>query len=296
MVRTIGNPLSWGASALLSAGAHAADATEHMGGREDERPVACDLATDDLHEALRAGLDDFTALRSDVMFICLLYPFIGLVLAWAALDTALLPQLFPLASGFALVGPVAALGLYEMSRRREAAGTARWSDAFKVLQAPALAPILAMAVYLVGIYAVWLVAATGLHAITLGPEPPASASAFAEDVFTTAAGWTMIVIGTAVGALFAALVLVVSLVSFPMLLDRKVGLPTAVVTSVAVARRNPRVVATWGAIVAGSLALGTVPLFLGLIFALPILGHATWHLYRRAVRFEPVEETGAQAG
>ena len=289
MVRTIGNPLSWGASAVLSAGSHAADATEHLGGQSNEHPVARDLTMNDLHEALRAGVDDFTALRSDVIFICLLYPIMGLVLAWIALNAELLPHLFPLASGFALVGPVAGLGLYEMSRRREATGHAAWSDAFKVLQAPALAPILVLGAGLVLIYALWLVAASGVYALTLGPEPPASVTGFIADVFTTGAGWTMAVIGTAVGAVFAALVLVISLVSFPMLLERDVGLPVAVVTSVAVARRNPRIVATWGVIVAGSLAVGTIPFFLGLIFALPILGHATWHLYRRAVRFEPVD-------
>jgi len=289
MVRTIGNPLSWGVSALLSAGSHAADATEHLGGQADERPVARSLTMSDVHDSLRAGVEDFTALRSDVIFICLLYPILGLVLTWIAFDAALLPHLFPLASGFALVGPVAGLGLYEMSRRREATGHAAWSDAFKVLQAPALAPILALGVYLIAIYALWLVAASGIYTLTLGPEPPASATAFIGDIFTTGAGWAMIAIGTAVGAVFAALVLVISLVSFPMLLDRDVGLPTAVVTSIAVARRNPRIVATWGVIVAGSLAVGTIPFFLGLIFALPILGHATWHLYRRAVRFEPVE-------
>ena len=118
---------------------------------------------------------------------------------------------------------------------------------------------------------------------TLGPEPPASLTAFARDVFTTGAGWAMVVIGMAVGLLFAVLVLAVSVVSFPMLLDREVGLGLAIMTSVRVVAANPRPLAVWGLIVAGSLLIGSIPLFVGLIFVMPVLGHATWHLYRKTV-------------
>jgi uncharacterized membrane protein len=106
---------------------------------------------------------------------------------------------------------------------------------------------------------------------------------FVRDVLTTSAGWTMIVLGLIVGFAFALLVLAISVVSFPLLLDRHVGVPTAIITSVRVARKNPRVIATWGLIVAAGLVLGSVPLFIGLVVVMPILGHATWHLYRHAI-------------
>jgi uncharacterized membrane protein len=122
--------------------------------------------------------------------------------------------------------------------------------------------------------------------LTLGPEPPASVAAFFSDVFTTGAGWTMIAVGVGVGFLFAVLVLAISVVSFPLLLDRDVGLPTAVITSVRAVAANPETMAIWGLIVAAGLVIGSIPFFLGLAIVLPVLGHATWHLYRRIVPAE----------
>ena len=156
-----------------------------------------------------------------------------------------------------------------------------WGIAFRVLKCPALGPIAAMALYLVALFFVWLVVAAELYGFTLGPAAPASVSAFLHDVFTTGAGWTLIVLGTGIGFVFAAVVLAVSLVSFPMMIDRHVGLPVAVPTSVRVARENPVTVAAWGLIVAACWLLGAIPALLGLVLVLPILGHGTWHLYRR---------------
>jgi uncharacterized membrane protein len=136
---------------------------------------------------------------------------------------------------------------------------------------------------LVAIFLFWLVAAESIYEVTLGPQPPESINAFFRDVFTTDAGWTLIVVGVGVGFLFAALVLVISVVSFPVLLDRDVGLGAAVWTSVRVVIANPGPMAGWGLIVAGGLLIGTIPLFLGLVFVIPVLGHATWHLYRKVV-------------
>ena len=106
------------------------------------------------------------------------------------------------------------------------------------------------------------------------------------DVFTTGAGWAMIVAGNTVGFLFAVLVLTISVVSFPLLLDRDVGLYTAVATSVRAVVKNPGPMAVWGLIVAVGLAVGSLPALLGLVFVMPILGHATWHLYRKVVATE----------
>jgi uncharacterized membrane protein len=122
-----------------------------------------------------------------------------------------------------------------------------------------------------------------IYVFTLGPEPPPSVAAFLSEVFTTGAGWAMIAIGIGVGFLFAALVLAISVVSFPMLLDRNVGIGTAVSTSMRTVAANPGIMALWGLIVAGGLVLGSLPLFVGLVVVLPVLGHATWHLYRTVV-------------
>lgn len=283
MVKTIGNPLSFVAGVFGSGSNYVSDGVKELG-EADEAPVEIrTLDVSDLKEALRKGYDDFTTMRTDVMFIVLIYPVIGVLLAWFAVNRELLPMLFPLISGFALLGPVFAVGLYEMSRRREAGLDAGWSHAFGVASSPSFVPIVVLGGYLFAVFFLWMAVAFGLYRLTLGPTPPASAAAFVADVFTTSAGWVMLTAGTAIGFVFAAAVLAISVVSFPMLLDRHVGLSKAVVTSVKVMTQNPVAVALWGAIVVVMLGLGVLTLFVGLIFVLPVLGHATWHLYRQAV-------------
>lgn len=287
MAHAIRNPAQWLVEQVMALSGHVRETTAELGG-DEAAPGAADIAVrdltfDDIRAALDSGVKDFAACRTDVVFLCILYPIMGFLLAWLASEHGLLPLMFPIVSGFALVGPVAAVGVYEMSRRRERGESVNWATALDVLQAPSFGAIVVLGLFLLVVFGVWILAADAIYALTLGPEPPVSVTGFASDVLTTGAGWAMIVIGVAVGFVFAAAVLALSVVSFPMLLDRPVGFPLAVLTSVRVTRRNPKVVAAWGLIVAASLAVGSIPLLLGLVFVLPILGHATWHLYRRAV-------------
>ena len=120
--------------------------------------------------------------------------------------------------------------------------------------------------------------------MTLGPYLPTSIAAFAHDIFTTPAGWTLMAAGVGAGFLFALLVFAVSAVSFPLLLDRDdVGLDVAIRTSFRAVAANLWVMAVWGMIIAGSMMLGSIPALIGLIIVIPVLGHATWHLYRRVI-------------
>jgi len=284
MDKTIGNPLSWAASHLASTGSHIAASAEELGGEANVPvPEVAALTNDDIVDSLRDGWDDFLASRADAIFAILIYPVVGLLLIGLGLRMESAHLIFPLAAGFAILGPVAAVGLYEVSRRREAGEDVNWTHAFGVISSPAFGAILLLGLYLLGLFMLWMIAAHGIYAATLGPGAPASLGSFLSEVFATGAGWTMIVIGIAVGFVFALVALAISVASFPLLVDRHVGVPVAVVTSVRVFKRNPGVILTWGAIVALGLVLGSIPLLLGLIVVIPVLGHATWHLYRRAV-------------
>jgi uncharacterized membrane protein len=283
MANTIGNPLSWGARLLGAAGHDIGEVVREIGGEHVAEPEIRHIGIDDIRIALRLGLADFVALRTDVIVVGLLYPVIGACLVWVTFHQNLLPLVFPLISGFALVGPAAAVGLYEMSRRREAGEPTSWTDGFAVLHSARFGAIMVLGLGLLAIYIVWMVLAYGIFLATMGPDVPASASVFVHDVLTTSPGWAMMAVGIPAGFVFAVLVLATSVVSFPLLLDRHVGLPKAVVTSVRAARQNPLIVGLWGAIVAALLAVGSIPFLLGLAVVLPVLGHATWHLYRRMV-------------
>jgi uncharacterized membrane protein len=284
---TIRNPIEWATDQIKLAGLVVGSASRAGVGIEENLtpalPEIRHLTIADLGDVLAKGLDDFAAYRTDVVFLCAIYPVIGLVMARLAFGYGMLPLLFPLASGFALIGPFAAVGLYEMSRRREGGGNVAWPDAFGVIGSHSFGAIVVLGLLLVATFLLWLIAAESIYELTLGPQPPVSVGSFARDVFTTATGWTMIVVGIGVGFLFALLVLMISVVSFPLLLDRDIGLGTAISTSMRAVILNPGPMVIWGLIVAGGLVLGSIPLFLGLIFVMPVLGHATWHLYRKVV-------------
>ncbi|WP_448202512.1 DUF2189 domain-containing protein [Azospirillum sp. sgz302134] len=284
---TIRNPAEWGAanfkfwSHTVAEASHAVSPTAED--RVAQEPTVRRIRTADLRAVLAKGLQDFMAYRTDVFFLCLIYPVVGLVLAEAMFHGSMLHLLFPLASGFALIGPFAAVGLYEMSRRREEGETVSWADAFGVTRSPRFGAILVMGLILAAIFVVWMLVAEGIYMVTLAPQAPEGLGDFLHALFTTRAGWAMIVLGIGVGFLFAVLVLAISVVSFPLLLDRPVGVATAIRTSIRATLKNPEPMALWGLIVAAGLVIGSIPAFVGLAIVMPVLGHGTWHLYRRLV-------------
>jgi uncharacterized membrane protein len=235
----------------------------------------------DLSASLRRGTEDFIACRSDAILLCIMYPIAGLVMSRLVVGYDILPLVFPMVAGFALLGPLLATGLYELSRRRAEGEPVNWGAAFAPFSGPAIGSMVALGLGLLAVFALWMLTAALLYDVTLGPKPPISAVAFVHSVLHTGPGLLMAVLGIGIGAVFASIVLAVSVVSFPMLLDRHCGVGIAVRTSLQVVRTNPRLMAIWGLIVAGGLFVGALPFLIGLAFVMPVLGHATWHLYKR---------------
>ena len=252
-------------------------------GLDQAQPQIRKITFADLQEALTRGVDDFLAMPSHAVFLCLIYPVVGFVLARLVLGANVLPLLFPLAAGFALIGPLAALGLYEMSRRREQGLDVSWKHALDIRRSPSLGAIVVLGLMLVAIFLVWIAVAQAIYVATFGYVPAASMPDFINQVFTTPQGWTLAIIGNLVGFLFAVVVLSLTVVSFPLLLDRDVGVATAILTSMRAVLANPVTMAMWGLIVAALLLIGSLPAFFGLAVVVPILGHATWHLYRKVI-------------
>jgi uncharacterized membrane protein len=156
-----------------------------------------------------------------------------------------------------------------------------------VLHSPSLAAIVSLGLLLMTIFLIWLAVAEAIYVANFGYGAPTSIPQFVDDLFNTSAGWNLIIIGTGVGFLFAVLTLTISAVSFPLLLDRDIGAAVALLTSIRVVATNPVTMALWGLIVAALLVIGSVAFFLGLTVVIPVLGHATWHLYRKAVEPGP---------
>ena len=246
-------------------------------------PQVRKIAVADLWDALRSAWGDLAATRDDILFIGVVYPAAGLLLAGLASGADLLPMVFPLVSGFAILGPVAAVGLYEMSRRRELGDHVNWLDAFGVLRSPALGSILGLGLVFMALFGLWLGAAYEINLATLGAAAPPTLTAFEQNLFWTEGGRTLIVAGIGAGFVFALVAFVIGVVSFPLLLDRDVDMWVAVATSFRAVAANPGVMALWAVIVAGSLVLGSIPALVGLIIVMPLLGHATWHLYRKLI-------------
>lgn len=249
-------------------------------------PPAAEVAsigTDDLKDAIREGWADFMARPTSAIFLIVIYPFLGLLLYRFTFDQALLPLLFPIASGFALVGPLTAVGLYEISRRRARNEAVDGVSAYQSVGGEIIVPIVQIGLLLLVIYAAWLGMAQLIYLATMGSFEPAGLGDLLATVVSSGAGWALIALGCGVGFLFALVVLAIGAISLPAVYDRHISAADAVGLSVRAFAVNPRAMSIWGLIIAAGLALGSLPAFLGLMIVLPVFGHATWHLYKRLV-------------
>ncbi len=246
-------------------------------------PTIRRIGTADLRAALSLGWNDFRAAPSQLFFLCIIYPVVALVFWKFTAGHGLVPVFYPLVSGFALIGPIAAIGLYEISKRREDGQPASWRNCFDVLRSPVLGSIILLALGLMVIFVLWIAIAETMYQAVFDDTPFSLIADFLAVLFTTPGGWFLIICGNLVGLAFACVVLGISVVSFPMMIDRNADVALAVRTSLRAVARNRLVMAQWGLIVGAMVTLGSVLLFVGLAVVLPVLGHATWHLYRRLV-------------
>ncbi|KKB78775.1 cytochrome C oxidase subunit I [Devosia soli] len=246
-------------------------------------PVIKTIHLNDLATALRRGAEDFWAKPSHYLLLMVIYPIVGIVLTVWMNGFHTWPLLYPLIGGFALIGPIAALPLYEISRRRERGEEPSWRDALSVLHSPAIGSIVVVGVMLFVLFTLWLTSAQALYEGLFGSSPPQTFGAMFSQVFAEPGGMTLAIVGTAIGAGFALIVLATTVVAFPLLLDRDVGAYVAVETSFRAVMHNFVPMLAWGLIVGISVFLGALTLFVGLAVILPILGHATWHLYRLTI-------------
>ena len=252
-----------------------------------EAPAINKITFQDVKDALREGYQDYTENRTDVLFLCLIYPLLMYVAVRMAFGYGVIPLIYPVFTGAALLGPIVAVGLYHVSWRREQGLETHWRDAFKVFRHHSIGSIGLMTLILLGLYFAWLTAAITIYEFTLGKGTVwyLSPAEFLQAVLTTKQGLMMIVLGNLVGFFFAVLALCISVVSFPMLVDKDVGPMTAILTSMRGCAANTGPIAAWGVIVVVLLLLGSLPFFIGLAVAMPVLAHATWHLYKKLVRF-----------
>jgi uncharacterized membrane protein len=246
-------------------------------------PIVRKIGFADLKDAVAKGIDDFWVMPTHVIFLAIIYPIVGLFLARMTFGHDMMPLLFPLAAGYALIGPFAAIGLYELSRLREKGVDVSWKHAFGVLRCRSLDGIAALGMVLMIVFLIWLTTAEWLYQSLFGHRSPDSIGRFVSEIFTTSEGWILIIAGNGIGFLFAVLALTIGVVSFPLLLDRDVGAAVAMHTSVRAVLRNPLIMAAWGLFIAMTLVIGSLPFFIGLAVVMPVLAHSTWHLYRKVV-------------
>ncbi|MCC6925429.1 MAG: DUF2189 domain-containing protein [Novosphingobium sp.] len=214
------------------------------------------------------------------MFFASIYIAGGLVLAWLLATYGNSMWLIPVASGFPLIAPFTAVGLYEVSRRREAGLPLGWGAVLGALRGRGDDQLLMIGGFVFVGFTFWMILAHGIFAIFMSESGMGSQSL---SLLQSPAGLGMLAVGTVTGAMMAFLFYAVTVISLPLLVDRDIDFLTAIIRSLRAVQLNQLVMTTWAAIIALTLFAAMVPAFLGLLVVLPVLGHATWHLYRRTV-------------
>lgn len=246
----------------------------------DELPEPARIGLPDLGDALTAGWRDFRKAPAFGLFFAAFYVAGGLVLALVAFASGSEWWLMPFILGFPLIAPFAAIGLYEVSRRIEAEEPLDWRRVLGVVFAQKDRQIPSMAMVILLLFMFWVFVAHTVFALFMGVSSLTNITSSAE-LLLQGRGLMMLATGTLIGAGFAAVLFSFTVVGLPVLLDREVDFITAIIASVRAVMLNPGVLALWAFSIAGLLFLGILPFFLGLFVALPVLGHASWHVYRR---------------
>ncbi|MBT1159020.1 DUF2189 domain-containing protein [Aminobacter anthyllidis] len=261
-----------------------ADIGNKAGGkRPGALPEIRALTVDDIRQSLSKGAADFANCPIIGLVIALVFVVIGLAITTSLLVLHKPWLIYPFAIGFPLVGPFAAVGLYEVSRRLEAGQVPTPGEVLKVIWAQRRREVSWMAFVMLFVFWVWMYQIRLLMALILGRMSYATLDRFADLVLTTPEGWIFLGLGHVEGAALALVLFSITVISIPMLLDREVDFITAMLTSIRTVLASPLVMLGWGLVVTLMVLAACVPFFLGLLVALPVLGHATWHLYRRAV-------------
>ena len=219
----------------------------------------------DLLHSLKAGYEDFLDVPTHVVLVALIYAVVCIFLITGTFHYPMLPLAFPITAGLAFVAPAAAISLYELSRCREAKLNHSLAHALKIVHSPSLGAIIVFGLLLAAICLTWLWIANACYTALFHTEG------------------SLVVIETALGCVFAGLLFTISVIALPLLLDRDVGMAVALLASIRVVAANPAMMARWGLIVMVMLVIGAMPFFVCWSVVVPVLGHASWHLYRRAI-------------
>ena len=245
-------------------------------------PVVREITVDDISAALAAGMRDFRAAPAFGLLFGALYAVGGLALVYVVAEFDLVFLAYPLAAGFAIVAPLVAVALYEVSRILERGETPTWGAVLAAVPHHGRRELGFMALVAVFGLIVWIYTAGFLYAVFFGLSPFGFGEMISA-VVSTPRGIAFFVIGNAFGAIIALTLFSISVVSYPLLIDRDVDFVTAMITSIRAVLASPGPMIGWGIFIGTLLGIAILPGFLGLLIVLPVLGHATWHVYRRAV-------------